>query len=163
MQVSNNWRGFNLEKKNKLLCFTMPLNCMPQSRHSASISLLQNPHSVPKSDFCSKVHTRLLRPNSCPCVHSIYQYTKRCRIATYKGGKFPKKSWLCQYFHEIIMGLDFWVYNGDLVKSQKSKIIIISWNIVKINFSYETYPPKCCYYASFGILWTNIAKFSGLK
>ena len=28
------------------------------------------------------------------------------------GGMFPKKSLFCQYFHEIIMILDFWGYIG---------------------------------------------------
>ena len=38
------------------------------------------------------------------------------------GGMFNKKSWFCQYFHEIIMTLDFWGYNGAPLLPQKSRI-----------------------------------------
>ena len=46
----------------------------------------------------------------------IYQYWSRVyqKMQNSKiwGGMFPTKSWFCQYFHEIIMTLDFWSYNG---------------------------------------------------
>ena len=31
--------------------------------------------------------------------------------------------------------------------------------LTKSTFFYKTYPPKCCYFASFGILWTHIDIF----
>ena len=39
------------------------------------------------------------------------EYTKRYRIATFGGSMFPKKSWFCQLFYEIIMILNFLDYN----------------------------------------------------
>ena len=38
-----------------------------------------------------------------------YQKMKNSNIW---GGMFPKESWFCQYFYEIIMISDFWGYNG---------------------------------------------------
>ena len=35
------------------------------------------------------------------------EYTKRCKIATFGEGMFPKKSLFCEYFYEIIMISDF--------------------------------------------------------
>ena len=39
----------------------------------------------------------------------VYQKKQNSNIW---GGMFPKKSYFCQYIHEIIMILDFWDYNG---------------------------------------------------
>ena len=56
-------------------------------------------------------------------------------------GKFPTKSWFCHYLQEIMMILDFFVYNGTPFKSQKYKIMIISWKYWQNQlFLKEKYP-----------------------
>ena len=82
------------------------------------------------------------------------EYTERCRIGTFGGwvggGMFPKKSWFCWYFYEIIMISDFWGYNGAQLCPQKSKIMIISWKYCEHQLFLGNIPQKIFYCASFG-------------
>ena len=93
----------------------------------------------------------------------VLEYTKSCGIATFGGVCFLRKVHFVYIFmrksrfqiFEIIMELH---YN---LKSLKS--LFSHENIDKMNFSQKTYPPKCCYSATFGILQNNIGKFFGPK
>ena len=55
------------------------------------------------------------KKNLIPCLaRKVDQYWSRVyqkmQNSNILGGMFPKKSWFCQYFHEIVMILDFWDY-----------------------------------------------------
>ena len=86
----------------------------------------------------------------------VYQKMQNSNIW---GGMFPKKSWVCQYFQEIILTLDFWSYNTAPLYPQKSEIMIILWKYWQNQLSLGNIPPKCSYSASFGVLWSNISQF----
>ena len=87
------------------------------------------------------------------------QYTKRCGIATFGGVCFLRKKDFVNIFMRksgvLIFEITIELYCN--LKNQKSRFS--HDNIDKIHFLKKTYPPKCCYSASFGILWTNIDIF----
>ena len=76
----------------------------------------------------------------------VYQKMQNSNIW---GGMFPKKSWFCQYFHEIFMILNFWDYNGAPLYSQKSKIINISCKYWQNQLFLGNIPPKMLLFCIF--------------
>ena len=117
-------------------------------------------------DFIMGENLKILKSNFWPekYINMGPQYTKRCRIATFGGVCFLKKSWFVNIFMKKSW---FWIFEITMelhcnLKNQKSWFF--HENIDKSTFFLETYPPKCCYSASFGILWTHIdIFFSGQK
>ena len=113
-----------------------------------------------KHEFYNGENLKILKSNFWPekYINMDPQYTKRCRIATFRGVRFLRNVYFLHIFIRKSRSQIFEISIELHCNLKNLKSGFSHENIEKINISQKTYPQRLLI-CIFGILWTHIDKY----